>query len=454
VVNDALVVNHLTTRKAARRYVRHSFTDFNQLDRLFGPGFPRVIVAGEGAYLFDDRGAKLLDVGCTLGACAIGNGRSEMAKAVAHQIETLTFVSLDEGLSHPAAIELAAVLSARLPVADATLWLVNSGSEANDLAFKIVRAYWRAAGEPARIKVIARSGSYHGATFGALSATGMPMSREPYAPVVPGFIRASQPSPGRCGYCTGTHGCTLGCADDVDRIIRQEGAGTVAALIAEPVAMTEAIKVPHADYWPRIREICDRHRVLLIADEVITGFGRIGTYFGLERWGVKADLVTLAKGVTSAYVPLGAVAVARPLMEQLEEMPMAHINTYAGHPVACAAALKNLEIIEREGLVQNAATLEPLVRKELEATMAACTGVTNVSVAGLLSSIEFASEHPVSTADGMEAFRVDCYERGVIVRAYPGVAYFYPPLVVTDADVRLAFDAIRSALTRSADGAR
>lgn len=426
--------------------LRHAFTDFGQLERLFPGEFPHMIVHGEGAYLVDATGGRLLDGGCTLGACAIGNGRKEMAEAIADQVERLTFVSLDEGFSNYPAIRLAELLRERTPVDDPTVWFVNSGSEANDLAFKITRGYWRAMGEAARVKIIARSGSYHGASFGALSATGMPMSREPYAPVVPGFVRASQPSPGRCGYCSPARGCTLGCADEVERIIRQEGPDTVGAFIGEPVAMTEAIKVPHPEYWPRIREICDRHGVILIADDVITGFGRTGTWFGLEHWGVEADIVSLAKGVTSAYVPLGATVASRRIMDGLAARPIAHINTNSGHPVACAAGLKNLEIIERESLVENAATLEPLVLDELGRTRAGCRGVTNVSCIGLLSSIEFAPDHPVSDPDGLETFRWRCYESGLVLRGYPGVVYFYPPLVVTPDDVRFAFETIRAVL--------
>lgn len=433
-------------RQSAQRNLRHAFTDFSQLERLFPGEFPHIIVRGEGAYLVDDTGARVLDGGCTLGACTIGNGRREMADAIADQISQLTFISLDEGFSNRPAIELASVLARKVPVDDPTIWFVNSGSEANELAFKIVRAYWRAAGEPGRVKIIARSGSYHGATYGALSATGMPASREPFAPVVPGFIRASQPSPGRCGYCSPTEGCTLGCADEVERIIRQEGAGTVGAFVGEPVVMTEAIKVPHPGYWPRIREICDRHGVLLLADEVITGFGRTGTWFGLEHWGIQADIVSLAKGVTSAYIPLGATVVSRSITDVLATKPIAHINTNSGHPVACAAGLKNLEIIESEQLIENAAALEPLVLDELAQTRRACSDILNVSGIGLLSSMEFSADHPVSHQDGLETFRRECYKRGLVLRAYPGVVYFYPPLVVSDEDVRFAFTTVREVL--------
>ena len=444
-------VDVVDARGAAQAHLRHAFTDFAQLERLFPGEYPHLIVRGEGAYLVDETGARLLDGGCTLGACAIGNGRREMAEAIAGQVETLTFVSLDEGLTNHPAIQLATLLNQRVPVDDATMWFLNSGSEANDLAFKIARAYWRTVGEPTRVKIIARAGSYHGATFGALSATGMPLSREPYAPVVPGFVRASQPSPGRCGYCSPADGCTLGCADEVERLIRQEGSETVGAFIGEPIVMTEAIKIPHPGYWPRIREICDRSGILLIADEVITGFGRTGTWFGLDHWGVEADIVSLAKGVTSAYVPLAATAVSRRVMDQLATNPLAHINTYSGHPVACAAGLKNIEILEREGLVENAAAMGPVVLDELERTKASCLGVTNVSGIGLLSSIEFASDHPISSSDGLEAFRRHCYQRGLIVRGYPGVVYFYPPLVVTEDDVRFAFATIRDVLAQDAN---
>ena len=349
------------TRRGARHSVRHFLADFRKLDATYPDEYPRVIVRAQGAHVWDADGRRLLDAGGHLGACQVGHGRREIGERIAAQVGELDFIALDSGLSHPKAVELAEVLAGLVPVDDPVFSFTNSGSESNELAFKIARAYHSRRGDESRTVVLSRDGSYHGSSFAAMSATGAPAFRDGYGPVVPDFRQVAQPSPGRCGLCAPAEGCSLRCADALEQAIADIGPDRIAAVIAEPVAILQAVKVPHDGYWERVQSICREAGALLIVDEVVTGFGRTGRMFGAEHWDVRPDVMTMAKGITSGYVPLGAVAVSRAVEEAFSE-PLLHLNTYAGHPVACEAALANIEILQREQLPERAAVLEPVLR--------------------------------------------------------------------------------------------
>ena len=445
-------------RATLRASVRHSSVRFADLDRQFPGQYPRVLVRGEGAMVEDQEGRRLLDGGGHLGAGIVGHGRAEIGDAMADQARTLEWASLDLGLSHPVAGELAARLTPLVAVEAPVFLFGSSGSEANETAFKVARAYHRLRGHHDRIKIIGRIGSYHGATFGAMSATGIPASTAPFEPLVPGFLHCAQPSPGRCGFCTPESGCSLACADDIEQTIVREGPETVAAVIAEPIAFREAIKVPADGYWPALREICSRHGVLLIVDEVITGFGRTGKMFGGEHWGVRGDIVTMAKGITSGYAPLGAAAVSAEVMAPFADSPLSHISTYAGHPVSCRAALAALDILEREGLVENAAAGEPIVWECLRGLQERVSAVTAISAKGLLASAEFRLPASEPADDVGRRVVHGCYERGLIARTVTdaatglGVTYFYPPLVVDEAQIRFAYGVIETVLREILEG--
>jgi adenosylmethionine-8-amino-7-oxononanoate aminotransferase len=427
--------------------VRLSTADYALLDREYPGQYPRLIVRGEGAYLVDQDGRRLLDSGAHMGACQIGHGRSEVMERIAEQGAAIEFTTLDSGLAHAHALELADRLAPRMPLDDPLFLFGATGSEANETAFKVARAHHAAKGEPQRRKILCRAGSYHGATFAAMAATGIPAAREPFAPLPPGFIRVSQPSPGRCGYCARGGRCTLACAGDVERALDREGPESVAAIIAEPVAFREAIKVPAPGYWPAVREICDRHGILLISDEVITGFGRTGRFMGCEHWDLQPDIVVLAKGLTSGYVPMSACVVSGEIADTLRTHPMTHISTYAGHPLGCAAALAALDVLEHERLPEHAAALEPVVRDQMTKLAERVPAVTATSVIGMLGSVEVAADDPPRTAARVAH---DAYERGLIVRTAPGedgiVAYFYPPLVATEDDVAFFFGVLGDVL--------
>jgi adenosylmethionine-8-amino-7-oxononanoate aminotransferase len=282
-----------------------------------------------------------------------------------------------------------------------------------------------------------------------MSATGAPAFHAGYGPLVPGFRQVAQPSPGRCGHCLPGEACTLACADALEQAIEEIGSDRVAAVIAEPVAILQAVKVPHDGYWPRVQSICEAAGALLVVDEVVTGFGRTGRMFGSEHWDIRPDVMTMAKGITSGYVPLGAVAVSRRVEDAFAE-PLLHLNTYAGHPVACEAALANIEILRRERLPERAAALEPMLRGGLEAFAARFPRVTRISVLGLLSSVELSIDGAGDVDDLVLRVRHAMYENGVLARCAGagGVlsVVFYPPLVVGEEDLERGVAAVAGAL--------
>lgn len=446
-------------RRVAQRHVRHFLADFAALEERYPSQYPRVITRGEGAYLYDDMGRRLLDAGNHLGAGMVGHGRKDIAMRMADQAGRLEFAALDSGMSHDKVVELAGRLAELVPIEDPVFSFTSSGSEANDLAFKIARAYHQRRGEPERDKILFRDGSYHGSTVAAMSATGALPFKSDFGPLVPRFAQVPQPSPGRCGFCERGQACTLACADALLETIEREGPDTIAAVVAEPVAILQAVKVPHPRYWERVQAACRENGILLIVDEVVTGFGRTGRLFGCEHWGVRPDIMSVAKGLTSGYAPMGATVVSRKV-EDAFSAPLLHLNTYAGHPVACEAALATLDILRDERLPENAADLQPALQTGLEALGERIDGVLRVSVLGLLSSVEVdISGHP-DPAGLLTEVRHETYERGVIVRCAQAegvlTVVFYPTLVVDDEDVstgtRLLGDALADVLGSSRSG--
>ena len=437
------------SRARARHSVRHFLADFDKLESRFPGAYPRMIVRAEGAFVWDDNGLKLLDAGGHLGACQVGHGRREIAERIAAQAAELDFVALDSGVSHPRALELAEALSGIVPVDDPIFSFTSSGSESNELAYKIARAFHHRRGDTSRTFILSRDGSYHGSTFAGMAATGAPVFRDGYGPVSPGFRQVAQPSPGRCGFCEPGGGCTLRCADALEEAVRELGPENIAAVVAEPVAILQAVKMPHAGYWPRVQSICADNGILLILDEVVTGFGRTGRMFGAEHWGVRPDIMTMAKGITSGYVPLGAVAASRRVEKAFSE-PLLHLNTYAGHPLACAAALATLEILDREQLVDHAAAMEPLLRASLEAVAARLPRARCTTVVGLLSSIEVNADGLEDVGDLVLRIRHEMYENGVLARCSQAgdvvTVVFYPALIVGPHEIEAGVAAVGNAL--------
>jgi putrescine aminotransferase len=393
----------------------------------------RMITHGDGIHVFDQEGRRYVDGTSGQAAVQIGHGRQEMADAVAEQIRTLGFSPMAFGFSHPLPGILGERLAELTPGSLALSWFGCTGSEAVDTAIKLARQAQARRGEPARTKIIGRRGSYHGATYGATAATATTRLRGPAGPLPPGFRHIGQPYPRTCAFCSGG-GCTLSCADDLDRMIAFEGPETVAAFIAEPVASPETIKIPPPGYWDRVTEICRRHGVLLIVDEVFVGFGRSGRMFGSEHFDLEPDIMTMSKGLSSGYVPISATTATREIADLFDSPAHAfqHAGTYSGHPVGCAAALRNLEIIEAEGLVENAARQGERFRERL-APLTGLPFVRGLNILGLLVSVELQAADGAGTpAEFGPVIRDHAYENGLICRYNPNSIFLYPPLIITD----------------------
>jgi adenosylmethionine-8-amino-7-oxononanoate aminotransferase len=370
----------------------------DHLWRHFTPaGSGRVLIErGEGSYIWDSEGNRYLDALSALYCVNIGYGPwPEMAEAAKRQVEELPFFSNWVGFAHEPALELADRLSALLPFEVGRTFFVGGGSEAIESALKIARQYHRLRGEPTRTKFLSRRSAYHGTTMGALSINGSPTLRTQFEPLLPGCFRAPMPYRYRCPYCAEKPACTLRCADEIDDIVANEGPETVAAVILEPVQNSGGSIVPPEGYFDRVREICDANGLLLVADEVICGFGRVGDWFGSSRYGIEPDLVTLAKGITSAYAPLGAVVASAKTIEPFFAEPQSiftHGITFGGHPLSCAVALANLEIYEREGLIGRVQELGPELRARCEQLLAEHPMVGDVRGDGYFYSLELVKD--------------------------------------------------------------
>ncbi|WP_407670047.1 aminotransferase class III-fold pyridoxal phosphate-dependent enzyme [Paraburkholderia oxyphila] len=321
---------------------------------------PTIITQGEGVFVQDIDGKRYLDCTAGLWCVNVGHGRPEIKQAIVDQLDQIAYYGTFSNLSNPPSIALSARLIKMLaPEKMARVMYGSGGSDANETAFKLARQYWKLSGKPEKTKIFSLKHGYHGLHFGGMSAGGNIMWRRAYEPMLPGFFQAEAPYLYRNPWTDDPERLVDLCIDDLEREILHQGADTVAAFVAEPVQGAGGLIVPPARYWPRLRELCDRHDVLLIADEVVTGFGRTGSMFGARAWGVAPDIMNFAKGINSAYVPLGATVVNERVARAWDtDHPLAtimHGYTYSGHPLACAAALANLDIVEREDLPGNAA---------------------------------------------------------------------------------------------------
>ena len=328
-----------------------------------------VIVRGEGIYLYDDAGKRYIDGSAGATNVILGHGSRRIAEAMAQQAETLAYVFSTQFANQPA-LELADRIASIAPGDLNHVYFVSGGSEGNESALKMVRQYHQQRGNPNKRQVIARWRSYHGATLGALSLTGMPWLRRNFDSWLLPFPHIATCYPYRCPFqgCEGK--CNLACADDLERTILETGPENVAAFIAEPVGMAGvAASTPPSDYYPRIREICDRHDILFIVDEVISGFGRTGRFFAIEHWDVLPDMIVFGKGASSGYCPLGGVLFRDKIRDAITETGEAfpHIFTYVNNPVAARAGLEVLDIIDEENLVEHVSEIGDYLFERAEA---------------------------------------------------------------------------------------
>lgn len=346
----------------------HLWLHFTNHSALHAGGELPVITRAEGAYFWDDKGRKYLDGLSGLFAVNAGHGRPELAEAAARQIRDLDYFPIWNAV-HPRAAELAEALAERAPGDLNRVFFTNSGSESVETAWKLAKQYFKAIGQPGRHKVVSRALAYHGTTQGALSITSLPPVRAPFEPLVPGALKvpATDIYRGPEHLRDDEEAYGRWAADRIAEAIEFEGPETVAAIFLEPVQNSGGAIPPPKGYLERVREIADRYGVLLVADEVITAFGRIGDYFAISRYGVTPDIITGAKGITSGYIPAGAVIVSDRLFEPFtkKENTFAHGLTFAGHPVAAAVGLANLAIFEREKLNEHVRANEDLFRSSL-----------------------------------------------------------------------------------------
>jgi putrescine aminotransferase len=425
-----------------RAHLLHPITEFRTHEKKG----PRVIVGGQGIRLQTADGRSVIDGFSGLFNINVGHGRTEIADAVARQMREMAYYPSFWDFSSRPAIALAERL-ARLFPADRTLdhfLFTSGGSDANETAFRLVRTYQAVMGRPGRIKILSRRQSYHGITRAAGSATQIGVYHVFAAPD-PLHVAAAAPYCFRCELGKTLPGCGTACADDVEAVIEREGPDTVAAVIAEPVLGTGGIILPPPDYFAKLQAICDRHDILLILDEVITGFGRTGRWFGMEHWDVRPDVVTFAKGVTSGYLPLGGVGLSRRTYETIrdrgpEGFPFMGGLTYNNHPSCCAAALANLDIVEREGLVENARETGAYLLTRLRETLSDHPFVADLRGVGMLAALECTApgtREPVGGRPMQFPARVAqaCWARGLIVRALWENVALAPPLCTTRAEV-------------------
>ena len=441
----AIDPNTDSLRRMANKHLWMANRDWTEMAE---EGGPPIIVEGDGIRVTDSEGKSWIDVNGGYISVSTGHGRSEIADAAYEQMLKLSFAP--PGTTTRATVELAAKVAEIAPGSLSRVFPVSGGSEANETALKIARAYHRHRGEPGRYKIVGRKGSYHGAT-GGVQWLGVSTSdhREGEEPTQTGLISAPQPDPYRCelGGSTPDECATL-CAEAVEQLIVDNDPATVSAVIAEPVAAGGCI-VPGAKYWPMLREICDRYGVVLVADEVITGFGRTGKMFALEHWGVIPDIMTVAKGIISSYLPFGAAVVTDEIADLFagQEHPLRHVFTASGHPVCSAAALKNIEIIETERLVENSADVGAYFKEHLQGLMEDHPVIGDVRGLGLLLAVELVSDRQTKerfdSEIGIAAMLNESFKKhGLLYRAGSGTLGFGPPLCITKDEVNEIVHAI------------
>jgi len=405
-------------------------------------GDPTIFVSGEGVHVTDALGNTSIDGMSGLWLKNVGYGRKEIADAAYEQMLKLTYMPL--GTTTEPTIKLAEKISQIAPGDMTRSFFTSGGSEAIETAIKLSRAYFKRVGEPNRTKFISRKGSYHGATMGALALGGSHLyPKIDYEPLMPGVFHVPQPLPYRCEFGGQTpEECAELCVNAVEEMIKFQDPETVAAVFAEPISSPMGCVVPGDNYWPRLREICDKYGVLLIADEVITGFGRTGKMFATEHWGVVPDMMTVAKGITSGYIPMGGCITRGEISDAFigsQKASFKHVITFGGHPVAAAAALKNIEIMENEGMVENAAKQGAYLLDGLKEMKEKYQMIGDVRGLGLFCGLELVADRETKEyfppeADLANRITQGFADNGLLLRGGDRMNVA-PPLCITSSEV-------------------
>ncbi|MBB2486294.1 aspartate aminotransferase family protein [Mitsuaria sp. WAJ17] len=414
---------------------------------------PRLLTGADGMYFRDDRDRQVLDGIAGLWCVNAGHNRPHIVQAIQAQAAELDFAPPFQ-MAHPKAFELAEQLVQLTPAGLNKVFFTNSGSESVDTALKMAIAYHRVRGEGSRTRLIGRERGYHGVNFGGISVGGMVANRKMFGTMLGGVdhIRHTH-DPARNAYSMGqpAHGAEL--ADDLERLVALHDASTIAAVIVEPIAGSTGVLIPPQGYLQRLREICDKHGILLIFDEVITGFGRTGNPFGAQTFGVTPDLMTVAKGLTNGCVPMGAVFAQQKIYDTFMSGPehlieFFHGYTYSAHPLACAAALGTLKTYAEEGLLTRASAMQSQFAEALH-SLKGEPHVIDIRNMGLVGGIELA---PLPGEPAKRAFNVflDCWEQGVLIRTTGDTIALSPPLIIESSQIDRLIDTIRTALRRVA----
>ena len=423
------------------------FSDYKQLKEVG----PRIITRSSGVYLWDSEGHKILDGMSGLWCVAIGYGREELADAAAKQMRELPYYNLFFMTAHPPVLELAKVISEIAPEGMNHVFFTGSGSEGNDTMLRMVRHYWAIKGQPNKKTIISRVNGYHGSTVAGASLGGMTYMHEQGDLPIPGIVHIPQPywfgeggdmSPDEFG---------IWAAEQLEKKILELGVDNVGAFIAEPIQGAGGVIVPPESYWPKIKEILDKYDILFVADEVICGFGRTGEWFGSDFYGLKPDMMTIAKGLTSGYIPMGGLIVRDEVVAVLNEGgDFNHGFTYSGHPVAAAVALENIRILREERIVERVkAETAPYLQKRLR-ELSDHPLVGEVRGVGLLGAIELVKDKATRaryTGKGAGMIcRTFCFDNGLIMRAVGDTMIIAPPLVISFAEIDELIEKARKCL--------
>ena len=415
---------------------------------------PRMLVRAEGMNYWTADGREILDAVAGLWCVNAGHGRREITEAVSRQLQTMEFAPTFQ-MGHPSAFELANRLVEIAPPGIERVFFTNSGSESVDTSLKIALAYQRARGAATKTRLIGREKGYHGVGFGGISVGGIVNNRKFFsASLIPGVDHMPHTHDlEHNAFSRGLPKWGAHIANDLERIIALHDASTIAAVIIEPISGSAGALLPPVGYLQKIREICNKHDILLIFDEVITGFGRIGSPFAAQQFEVTPDLMTLAKGLTNGAVPMGAVFAQRKIYDAFMQGPdnaieLFHGYTYSAHPIACAAGLATLDIYQREGLLRRAATLAPRLENALHA-LKGLPNVVDIRNYGLIGAVEF---EPRPGKPGTRAYDVflKCFERGVLVRAAGDVIALSPPLIVEEKQIDRIVEVLGQAIRETA----
>lgn len=428
-------------REANARYMFHPMAD----PKAVRANPPLIVERAEGVHVWDVDGRRYLDTVASLWNVNVGHDRPEIKRAIVEQLDKLAYYSTFVNTSNPPAIELSQRLATMFaPEGMCRVLYGSNGSDAIETALKVARQYWKLEGQAARTKFISLKWGYHGVHIGGASINGNPMFRTAYEPLLPGCFQVESPYLYRNPWGeTDPARLAERCADELDRAIQYQGPETVAAFIAEPVQGAGGVIVPHESYWPQLRRICDKHGVLLISDEIVTGFGRIGALCGARAWGVAPDMMAMAKGINSGYVPLGVTLLNERVAGAFERPGAAaalmHGYTYGGHALACAAANANLQIVEAEDLPGRAREVGAYLNERITEFLR-YPNVGDVRGRGLMAAIELVTDKAsrgvlAAPAPFVQALVAAARSEGAIVRVQGNRLIVSPPLVFTRADV-------------------